>query len=40
MMGMFDWLGDAANAVVHGVEDAAEWVGDRVEDVEHWFGTA
>lgn len=48
-MGMFDWLGDAAKAVVHGVEDAAEWVGDRVEDaaewvgdrvedVEHWFG--
>src|SRR5689334_19169103 len=37
-MGMFDWVGDAAKAVVHGVEDAADWVGDRVNDVEHWFG--
>ncbi|MFD2415391.1 hypothetical protein [Amycolatopsis pigmentata] len=37
-MGMFDWIGDAAKAVVHGVENAADWVGDRVSDVEHWFG--
>ena len=37
-MGMFDWIGDAAKTIVHGVEDAADWVDDRVNDVEHWFG--
>jgi hypothetical protein len=37
-MGMFDWIGDVAKTVVYGVEDAAEWVGERVHDVEQWFG--
>lgn len=37
-MGMFDWIGTAAKAVVHGVEDTGHRVGDRLDDVEQWFG--
>ncbi|GAA3574768.1 hypothetical protein GCM10022222_69140 [Amycolatopsis ultiminotia] len=37
-MGFFDFIGDAAKAVGHGLEDAADWVGDRASDVGNWFG--
>ncbi|MEW2502947.1 hypothetical protein AB0878_21020 [Amycolatopsis sp. NPDC047767] len=37
-MGFFDWVGDTAKAVGHGLEDAADWTGDRFSDAGNWFG--
>lgn len=36
-MGMFDWVGDAAKSVVHGVEAASDWASGLADDVDHWF---